>query len=53
MTVESCSGPHERTLLDNVCGCNFLRGEEEKEEEEDVQNKAAKQNVCTGSSHRE
>lgn len=26
MTVESCSGPHERTLLDNVCGCNFLRG---------------------------
>lgn len=25
ITVESCSGLHERALLDNVCSCNLLR----------------------------
>lgn len=40
MTVESCSGPHERALLDNVCSCYVLRGGGGG-----VQNKTAKQNI--------
>ena len=42
MIVESCSGPHERALLDNVCGCNFLRRRRWR-----VQNK----NISKGRNH--
>lgn len=48
MTVESCSGPHERAVLDNVCGCNFLRRRRRR-----VQNKTAKQNISKGRSRTE